>query len=314
MNGTSVLDPVQASTPTGGSALISYDDCSLYNTHRQPVGISFMANRLRAAAKRLHRPVEELRVSALCCGTGQNEAALLGELANDGQALEQITCIDGSKGMLSSVAQNLESFNTEVNSHHLDVLVDELPIERQDAIECIQAIQHFQDSRMNQEFECLQKFYRRVRDKLVRGGEFFQIVSVPHQVLHSYWFYNLMSNQSDIAPEQDPAYHFANEHPPLERVLSALESSRFSVEKWKIIRRPHFRKESYYSDPGIVMNQEFRHCSSIFWIMKRRELIELYDEIARKRLSDGSLLAHRAKVERARKEIGISIAISAKAR
>lgn len=304
---------VEAPQGKKGSALIKYDQCRLYNKHRRPVGMNWAIKRLERAAQRLRLPLREIEIAALCSGTCQNEAEMVRLLDAKGGQFKALTCIDGSDGMLSGGRSEFAGRPEQINFHQADVLRDELPIERQHFISCIQAVQHFEDSRLCRHFSTLGTFYKRVRQKLVQGGEFFQIVSLPDQVLHSFWFYNLISGMPGVTAELDPAHHFAHEHPPLERVFGNLEANGFKVNSWKLIKAPHFREESYYGDPEILFDEEFRHCSSLFWIMKNRGLTERYDEIARARIEDGSVLEHRTNVEKVREQIGISIAVSAEA-
>ncbi len=297
-----------------GSALIKYDKCGEnYDHFRRPVGMGWAVGRLQKAADRLRLPMHQMNMAALCCGTGQNEAEMLRLLHEAGERIHSVCCVDGSDGMLSSAGAKLSLYPEAVTTHQADVLKDELPFDRVHYLSCIQAVQHFEDSRLCRHFSTLGQFYRRVRQKLVRRGELFQIVSLPDQVLHSFWFYNAISGQAGVTEETDPAHHFASEHPPLERVFANLEQSGFRVKGWKLIKRPHFCEESYFGSPEVLFDSKFRASSSLFSIMNNRGLAELYDEVVRRRIDDGSILEHRTRVESARKQIGISIAISAEA-
>ncbi|MFN8390848.1 MAG: class I SAM-dependent methyltransferase [Bdellovibrionota bacterium] len=318
MDATTATPPVQlhqdhrigsASQAKRGSALIRYDHCNKYDMHRRPIGISRLARWIRSAGERLSLPLDAMKGTSFCCGTGLNEAELLKQLESNGERLGHLLCADASNGMLEFAPPKLEPFKSGWDTRQLDVVRDEFKFENPlDFAMCVQATQHL-DRRGDH--SNVRIFFRKVRNALVSGGSFFVIISTPDQVRHPHWFINVMSGRPGIAKDEDPGEHFALEHTDLSVMAGLLEESGFAMRKHRVLPGPHFKEESYFGDPRIAQDDEFRHASSFFWIAKERGLISKYDQVLADLIESGEIDAHREACERQRLYLGVSCLIEA---
>ena len=311
-NFASTTQEVRPAHQKRGSALIRYDHCRLYDRHRRPIGIPRLSRWVRKAAERLTVDLSGMSGASFCCGTGLNEAELLRHLELGGQRLGHLLCADASDGMLDAVKPKLAERTSAWETRHLDVVRDEFDMDAKlHFAVCAQAIQHL--DRQGENFPHVRMFFRKVRQALVSGGSFYLIISTPQQVLDSHWFIAVMSGQRAFPAEEDPGRCFAAEHAELSTVAQLLEAAGFHLRKTRQLQGPHFRKESYFGDPGIVQGEEFRHASSFFWLAKQRGLIERYDEVLAEMIDAKEIESHRIRCEERRKLLGVSYLLEATA-
>src|SRR5262249_48326181 len=126
-----VLDPqvpatIHSGSPNGrakrGSALIRYDRVAKrYDENRRPIGMRRLARWIRKSMQLRDLRPNNFSVGSFCCGTGQNESALLKRLGFD---LAHLYCFDASEGMLSAVEPKLRRFGTPFATRQLDVVRD----------------------------------------------------------------------------------------------------------------------------------------------------------------------------------------------
>ncbi|KAK3086398.1 hypothetical protein FSP39_017873 [Pinctada imbricata] len=217
-----------------------------YDDGRRPAGADVIAGLITV---KLGKPLKDLHVLDIGCGTGNYSVALLQH------GVGKVTLADANRGMLKKAKEKLELGN------HLHTVVDireavlpSLPFQDQtyDAIMMNQVLHHLESDPDGNHFPTTQKTFKEFNRVLKPDGVLIMTNTMKHQ-LYGVWFYSILPTVLD---------RFSRRVPSNDDIIEILRNSDFDVET-PMSYLGHDWFNDYYNLEG-PLNESWRMGHSFF--------------------------------------------------
>ena len=226
--------------------------CRNYDKTRTPIGSEI----IRRCLARPERPLSQMRLLDVGCGTGSYSRALI-------KYVKQIVAVDMSPGMIEVASHKFKRFRRNGRIGFNRAKIDSLPFKDDtfDAVMINQVLHHIEKARNDHNPKL--RLVLKEMSRVLHPKSFLVINTCSQkQLRHSYWYYNLI-------PEA--AERLRRRYLSLDNLRQIIYECGFTYTDNFIAFNDAFQGDAYF-DPYGPLLKEWRDGDSVFALASEQEL------------------------------------------